>query len=159
MWPFTRKQKEIRLTTEEHTAVEDAWKLFMAAAPKGEGQGQWYAPKEVVDAMQKTIASGALLSLAERYLMQTRGSLAENKEEAELREKAAAAAMKAAAIDPDPLNLYKAGSILERVNRTDDAQTFFRAFASVAPEVLEKATGNYKVVVQNAIEDLQKKNF
>jgi len=160
MWPFNKQSKnEIRLTDEEKEAVDREWKMFMSAAPKEEGAGEWYAPKEVVDVLQRTMASQALLDLAKRYLMETEGSLADKANQSILFEKAAAAAVKAVAIDSDPLNLYKAGEIFEKVNKIEEARTFFRNFLALAPKLLKEKDENYKWVVQHAIDDIKSKNI
>jgi len=154
MWPFKRKPKEVRLTDEERAAVDREWRLFISAMPKEDGPGEWYAPKEIVDAMRKTIASDALLTLADRYLMETTGSLANKAEQTRLYEKAGAAAIKAVAIDAHPLNYYKAGNILEVVNKPEDARLLFKEFLRAAPQLLQESEGNFKTVVQNALDDM-----
>lgn len=160
MWPFNKQSKnEIRLTDEEREAIDREWKMFMSAAPKEEGAGEWYAPKEVVEVLQKTFASQALVDLAKRYLMETEGSLSDKANQPALFEKAASSALKAVAIDSDPLNLYKAGCILEKVNRIEEAKTFFRNFLASAPKLLEEKDENYKWVVQHAIDDIKSKRI
>jgi hypothetical protein len=91
--------------------------------------------------------------------METEGSLADKANQSVLFEKAAAAAVKAVAIDSDPLNLYKAGEIFEKVNKIEEARTFFRNFLALAPKLLEEKDGNYKWVVQHAVDDIKSKNI
>lgn len=130
--------------------------------PKEKETGEWYAPKEVVKVMQKTLASEALINLAEDYLRKARGSSIAETTEADkniLFEKATTAAMKAVAIDTHPLNFYKAGVILEKTNKIDQAKIFFRTFLIAAPNLISEGGENFKVVVQNAINDVKSKSI
>jgi len=157
-----KNKNEIHLTKEEHEAVDREWKLFMAQAPKEEISGEWYAPKGVAETMQKTIASHALFDLAEDYLRRTNGSSIERIDDAEksnLFEKAITSALKAASIDPDPLNTYKAGIVLEKAGKINDAKTYYRLFLDYSSDLLKNENENYRITVQRAIDDVKSKNI
>ena len=100
------------------------------------------SPEELVKIMHKTIASQALFSLAEEYLNRIRFPSSIQRitivQKKELFEKAIASALKAASIDPDPLNTYKAGTVLERAGKIDDAKAYYPVILGLLIRSFEK---------------------
>jgi hypothetical protein len=157
MWPFKRQQSRLStptvplnlipvtfhellsrygvipgsqfvLTEEEQSAVDTAWSEFVAAATKDGPPGQrFYVPPEVHSAMQESIASSALHSLAVELIgASTPSSI--RVPDPTARQRACSAAAKSLVFNTTPLSFYNVGTIFEWAEEKALAGCLYREF-------------------------------
>ena len=135
------------LTEEEREEAQ----RFIDSVCRREG-GAYYAPKEVVDVIQRGFIATTLEARADRFKMMADSAHPSATERSDLIDKALSSSAKASAICPEePLYLYRFARLLEQAGKADKARIIFQEYLR-RQKAVPPAGPNSKELIDSAVE-------